>query len=299
MSEVPGNAPVVVGLDDDGEAGRRAVRWAAHEAALRGRPLHIVHALDWPPVVDPDPAHATPWEEWRARFRDDGRRLLDGARELASAAEPGLAVTGALVDGKPKTVLTKATAGAALVVLGSRRLSSLQEALTTGGGVAVPVIAHARCPVAVVRRSGPDRNGAGPVVVGSDGSPGSERAMAYAFEAAVAHGAEVLVVRVCHMPMTVAGAVAAEAAMRDALAALEHELARWAEKYPDVMARGEAGFGHPVRVLADVSGDALCLVVGTRGLEGFRGMLLGSVGGGLVHHAECPLVVVPGDRDQA
>lgn len=297
MSDVPGNAPVVVGLDD-GDAGRRAVLWAAREAVLRHRSLHIVRALDWPPVLDPDPTQPTSWAEWRARFRDEGRRLLDGARELAATAEPSLSVTDALVDGKPKTVLAKASADAALVVLGSRRLSSLQEVLTTGGGVAVPVIAQARCPVAVVREAGPAVDRTGPVVVGFDGSPGSERAMAYAFDAAALHHAEVVAVRVCHMAMTVTAAVAAEAAMRDALDGLHRELAEWADKYPEVRTRGEAGFGHPVRMLADISGDALCLVVGTRGLEGFRGMLLGSVSGGLVHHAECPLVVVPGDRDR-
>jgi nucleotide-binding universal stress UspA family protein len=39
--------------------------------------------------------------------------------------------------------------------------------------------------------------------------------------------------------------------------------------------------------------DAWAIVVGTRGLSGFKEMLLGSTSSGLVHHASRPVVVVP------
>ncbi|MGR6998516.1 universal stress protein [Yinghuangia aomiensis] len=51
--------------------------------------------------------------------------------------------------------------------------------------------------------------------------------------------------------------------------------------------------GTRCRCSPDESEGAVALVVGTRGLGGFRGMLLGSVSAGLVHHARCPLVTVP------
>jgi nucleotide-binding universal stress UspA family protein len=35
------------------------------------------------------------------------------------------------------------------------------------------------------------------------------------------------------------------------------------------------------------------LVVGSRGLGGFRGLMLGSVGQQCAHHASCPVVIVP------
>nr|WP_262985958.1 universal stress protein [Streptomyces sp. CBMA123] len=55
----------------------------------------------------------------------------------------------------------------------------------------------------------------------------------------------------------------------------------------------EVVFGRPVGALLGEATRALCLVVGSRGLGSFRGLLLGSVSHALVEHAECPLIVVP------
>lgn len=51
-------------------------------------------------------------------------------------------------------------------------------------------------------------------------------------------------------------------------------------------------FGHPGKWLVDLSDEVDMLVVGSRGLGGFRGLLLGSVSTYVVHHAKCPVVVV-------
>ena len=73
-------------------------------------------------------------------------------------------------------------------------------------------------------------------------------------------------------------------------------LAGWRDDYPDVdvtvtLVRGRAG-----SALVQESRTAQLLVVGRRGLGGFPGLLLGSVGSHLIHHAHCPVVVVPSPR---
>jgi nucleotide-binding universal stress UspA family protein len=54
--------------------------------------------------------------------------------------------------------------------------------------------------------------------------------------------------------------------------------------------------GFPAKTLIDTSEGADLMVVGSRGGGGFGSLYLGSISSQVVHHAKCPVVVVPADR---
>lgn len=60
--------------------------------------------------------------------------------------------------------------------------------------------------------------------------------------------------------------------------------------------KGSISQGHPTFVLLDASEGAEMLIVGSRGLGGFAGLLLGSVSSSCAEHAKCPVLVVHGDH---
>ena len=137
------------------------------------------------------------------------------------------------------------------------------------------------------------------MVVGVDGSPTSEPALAMAFEEAAIRGAELVAV---HAWVEFASDTVYASARQffvdwDAIENREREmlaerLAGWREKYPDVTVRRVVMGGRPARCLVEQAADAQLLVVGSRGHGGFAGMLLGSTSHALIHHAPCPLLVV-------
>jgi len=291
--------PVVAGVDST-PSSRVALAWASDEALRRRLPLRVVHALDWPVGAYRSPDAGQPWQTWTSVFRTAGERILEDARAFAAHRHPEVEVSARMVDGSPKQVLRSEAGEAAMVVLGSRRLSSVRELLTTGS-IAVPVSAHSPCPVVVVRESEHAIEQPPFLVAGVDGSEFSEAALEFAFAEASRRGAALVVVHAWR-----------SSALRESVAAVRHEdpgaekqhrmllaesLAGWREKYPDVALRRDLVRGHPVQVLTEASKHALALVVGSRGRGGFTGMLLGSVSQGVLHHAQCPVIVVPSSED--
>jgi nucleotide-binding universal stress UspA family protein len=61
----------------------------------------------------------------------------------------------------------------------------------------------------------------------------------------------------------------------------------------DVEAQTQIANEHPARALIHASETADLLVIGSRGMGGFRGLLLGSVSQQVLHHARCPTVLIP------
>jgi nucleotide-binding universal stress UspA family protein len=136
------------------------------------------------------------------------------------------------------------------------------------------------------------------VVVGVDGSPVSEAAVAFAFEAASIRGASLTAVmswqdflldRGYHDTKIATDWTQVEDDERRLLA---QRLAGWQEKYPDVHVDRVVERDRAARVLMRLGERARLLVVGSHGRGGFTGMLLGSTARTLVHHAPCPPAVV-------
>jgi nucleotide-binding universal stress UspA family protein len=233
------------------------------------------------------------------RFRG-APRIVDFAEHLLAEAHARVESSGApltfeIVDAPSAPALLAAGEHALMVVVGSRGHGAVSGLLL--GSVSQHVSRHASCPVVVVRERADAR--ARRVVVGIDGSPGGNKAVGFAFDAASRNHAPLVAIHAWHdraASAVVGPAYAAMANVGERIAAGERliaeALAGWAEKYPDVTVTREAIPTHPARVLADASEHAALVVVGSRGRGEFTGLLLGSVSQAALHHARCPVAVV-------
>lgn len=291
MNETMGDRrSVVVGVDGSPTA-LHAVRWAALEAERRAVPLRLLHVSHLVPVRHP--RQVAPPPDYRAAVLEQGRHWLNEAADVARTTVPGIALSTDLRDGVVAEVLVGESATAELVVLGSRGLGGFSGLLV--GSVAVALSAHAHCPVVVLHGPIPE---SGPVVVGVDGSPLSDAAVAFAFETASGLGAELVAV---HTWLDVAVAEAWMAlpwtldwtqVQADEERLLEERLAPWRAKYPDVAVRPAVERDRPDRALLKHAAGARLVVLGSRGRGALTGMGLGSVSQSLLHHAEGPVAVV-------
>ncbi|GAA2366920.1 universal stress protein [Dactylosporangium salmoneum] len=137
---------VVVGVDGSPEA-ERAVQFAFEQASYRGTGLTAVHAYQWPATGGP--VDVLPLAYDPDDLRTDERRTLARSMSGWAGKYPGVDIRHTVVHGRAGAVLTELSAGAQLLVVGSRGRGGFTGLLL--GSVSQAAIHHAGCPVAVVR----------------------------------------------------------------------------------------------------------------------------------------------------
>jgi nucleotide-binding universal stress UspA family protein len=274
---------IVVGFDGSADA-EQAVAWAAREAQSRGSVLTV--CLVQSPSYPPPPA--------------DGAKPGDTAlRSCEAALAPGLRLARSLAGtdtvrpllaaGSPAAILCGCAASADMVVLGSHGRNGLPGMPL--GSVSLIVAAQACGRVVVVRGhwrpvSGKDPR---PVVVGSDGSPGSRAAVKFACEEAALR--ETSVLAVCALaddPGLLGGAGRIRNDFEQLMSLHEQE-------HPEVAVHRRVSEGTARRALLEAAHVAQMLVLGARGRGGLPGMPLGSASLALLGHAPCPVAIAHAD----
>ncbi|MER6779110.1 MULTISPECIES: universal stress protein [unclassified Streptomyces] len=214
-----------------------------------------------------------------------------------------------LLDHRSPTV--RKAQEAEVLVLGSRGLGAMTGFLV--GPVSRAVLAHAECPVVVVRPatwldadcppvSGSDRARREvdrSVVLGLDLSHPSAELLDHAFDAAAVRRAPLRVIHRWSMPPAFAFDPAPLAPeLRDGMAtstatALADELRPWRDQYPEVRVEVDCSVGQPADQLVEASADASLVVVGRRIRRSAIGTHLGPVVHAVLHHATAPVAVAP------
>lgn len=315
---------VIVGIDGSPQ-GWSALAWGRGEAARRGAPLRLVHvAASWA-AREPEEPRIAGVHRW---MRRSAQQVVDeGLAEVRR--DRRVPATGAVRYGDPARELLAECAGAAMLVIANRGTGGFTGLLV--GSVALHVTAHATCPVIVIRPGVddgvPGAPGSRDIVVGLDGSAGSLAAAAFAASEAALRGSRLRVVRARANPLAAlsrdrsGGEDIAPEAAGTALDAGDEPADRPADRpaerasgigagapdegaisaclaglraaHPGVEIRYEILRGRAAAVLTAASAGAELVVVGSRGRSVLRGIVLGSVSHAVLHHARCPVAVVP------
>lgn len=292
MTAVNAGSPVIAGVDGSPQA-LDAARWAGAEARSLNRAVHVLHASVWSMVSHPVPPIVPAGH--RQVMLEKAQRWVQEAANAARAAAPGVEVIERLVVGEPAAVLIGESRHAREVVVTAHGLDGSDGGSL--GAITLRLVQHAGCPVVVLRHPMAGDPG-GPVVVGVDGSAGSDGALEYALEYAARCGAPLVAlhtwsdVRISEQEGTIWRTLdwATVAAEEERL--LVERLAGWTDKYPEVEVRRIVTMDRPIRRLIEAAERARLLVVGSRGRGGVPGVLLGSTSQSLLSLAPCPVAIV-------
>ncbi|WP_051639908.1 universal stress protein [Cellulomonas sp. URHE0023] len=284
------DGPVVIALDGRAPSAS-TLAWGIAEAVRRRAAVVLTQVVASPwtstfwgtyPVIDAVDAEV------------EAKESLTRLEHREAARHPMLDISIDVRRGSVVPELRELSTAAQLVVVGAGGPSVRGRTGVLGAQLA----AHAHCPVAVVRHDpdGPMPPEA-PIVVGVDGSPASLEAARVAAREAWMRGRALIV---AHARPTLADPYG-EGSLRPGVTQdvddRTHQAARrvqssLAGENPGLDVRLELLDDNPAAALVRLGRRSALLVVGTRGLGSFRGMLLGSVSTEVIRSASCPVLVV-------
>ena len=285
---------VQVGIDGSSNSAR-ALAWAIEEGRVRGAKVEAVYVWQVPALAYTAAGFIPPDEESMER---EGRRVFDDL--LSTAADAGdVKVDLRICEGPPADVLAKVSGDpdVGVLVVGARGHGGFAGLLL--GSVSHSLTHHCHKPLVIVPRDWAvgEKGIRGHIVVGVDGSEGSERALRWAVQEARARDIPLEVLMVwsppspvlpAHLPITATGSADFGGRVLDVLSDC---VARF--DTTGVELKLTVLEGSPARILTDRASSAALLVVGTRGLGRTREAVSGSVSHACTHHGVVPVVVVP------
>jgi nucleotide-binding universal stress UspA family protein len=286
---------VIMAGTDGSDRSLQAVEWAAREAALRGAALRIVSVPALPPLMSwQRTSQGTP-DAVAVALRDSCEQALATAAARAAEVEPGLSVATARLSGRPADALADAAEDAAMLVVGSRGAGGFAALVL--GSVSRYVATTAQVPVVVAREEGGQVHHE--VVVGIQDLD-QPNAIGFAFEEAMLRKARLRAVHAWawFLPeMRLTGTARPGADARDVTAEaagwLADLLSFWQERYPEVEVIEDAMHAQPGRALAGASARADLVVLGRSDPEDSGRSRAGAVIHAVLHHAHCPVAIVP------
>ncbi|MEU6532286.1 universal stress protein [Streptomyces sp. NPDC046928] len=280
--------PLIVGVDGS-DPSLVAVDWAVDEAVRHGLTLRLVHASLWERYAGTVPTLGG------GRFSERvlAEHLVSSAAERAARRAPGLRITTDILPADAVDGLLHEGANAHALVVGDRGMGELKGLLL--GSVSLGVAARARCPVIVVRGDDPGVVGLHErVLLGVGDTVTSGRAVDFAVREAEVRDCVLDAVRAWRHPAPI-GAETAGGGDHEQRAAtlLDEALRAPLAAHPYVRVRRATVEGAARTVLVDRSAAADLVVLGARRRHGHFGLQLGRAGHTLLHHAQCPVAIVP------
>ncbi|RST17658.1 universal stress protein [Streptomyces sp. WAC05374] len=286
-------SPLVVGVDGS-DPSHEATDWAADEALRHGLPLRLVYASLWQRYEGATLATDL--------GRPDGHvyaeNIVGSAAERVRRRAPDLRVVTDVLPEDTVDALLGESRHAFALVTGSRGRGDIAGLLL--GSVSLAVAARAHCPVIVVRGDGAGLAGTHErITLGVGDADTDSAAVRFAFREAELRDCTLDVVRAWRRPAhgTTRHPLPAGDPARhyedEASNRLDRALEAAVRDHPDVRVRRATVEGPARKVLLARSAAADLLIVGARRRHGQFGMQLGRAAHTVLHHASCPVAVVP------